>query len=328
MSERRAAQQAFAGRIGWGAAARAPIAGDASGRTYARLSLPGRTAILMDAPPGTGDDPADFVRIGRHLARHGFSTPRILAEDLNEGFLLLEDFGDALFAALLQVSPGRSRPLYRLATEALVQLARVPLLPGLPDLSAADWARAALAHLGQYAGPGWGEDAAGRLQEALTAALCAHADGPRMFIHRDFHAENLILLPGREGIAQVGLLDFQLGQAGQPGYDLVSLLQDARRDVDARLAAEMAGHYATALRLGRGAFSASLAALGAQRALRILGVFARLAGAGKPRYLAFVPRVWGHLQVNLSHPALADLRRACAALPAPGPDLLARLAAP
>jgi aminoglycoside/choline kinase family phosphotransferase len=148
-----------------------------------------------------------------------------------------------------------------------------------------------------------------------------------VLILRDFHAENLLWLPGRDGLARVGLLDFQLGQLGQPGYDLVSLLQDARRDVAPETEAEMVARFAAATGQRRDVFAAHYATLGAQRALRIIGVFARLClKAGKPGYLRLLPRVWGQLQRNLTHPALADLRLLCdAVLPPPTPDILQRI---
>jgi aminoglycoside/choline kinase family phosphotransferase len=161
----------------------------------------------------------------------------------------------------------------------------------------------------------------------MNKALVAWADEPRVLILRDFHAENLLWLPGREGLARVGLLDFQLGQLGQPGYDLVSLLQDARRDVAPVTEAAMMARFAAATGAVPERFAAHCAVLGVQRALRILGVFARLGlKAGKPGYLRLLPRVWGQLQRNLRHPALADLRLVCnAVLPPPTPDILQRI---
>ena len=166
----------------------------------------------------------------------------------------------------------------------------------------------------------------GPLTAALATVLARHADGPRVLILRDYHAENLLWLPARQGIARAGLLDFQLGQMGQPGYDLVSLLQDARRDVAPATVAAMTARFAAAT--GAQGFDASLAVLGAQRALRILGVFARLAlVAGKPAYLPLMPRVWGQVQANLCHPALRDVATLCARLlPPPTAPVLERIA--
>ena len=210
----------------------------------------------------------------------------------------------------------------------LIRLARAPLPADVPDLTAQDWAQAAALVVSDYAVPLGVPMATAALTAALDAALRSHADGPRLFIHRDFHAENLILLPDRTGLRQVGILDFQLGQAGQAGYDLVSVLQDARRDVAPQTEAQMVTRYASALGLDPSGFAAAYATLGAQRALRILGIFARQARVlGKPRYLPMMPRVWDHLQRNLAHPALGALQAACAPLPPPDAGTLQRLVA-
>lgn len=329
MTDRQPLSGAFVARTGWGDAIRRPLAGDASDRRYDRLTRGAASAVLMDAPPGKGDDPADFIRIADHLAALDLSPPRILARDLAQGFLLLEDLGDRLVAREA-ADPTQEAMLYRLAVDVLIHLQSHPAPPGLPDLSAADWAQAAA-----FA-PDWyrfavlgdaGDSAAFRAE--LSALLTRHADGPRVLILRDYHAENLLWLPDRPGLAAMGLLDFQLGQMGQPGYDLVSLLQDARRDVPAALEKALVQHFVTTTRAEPEAFSAAYAVLGAQRALRIIGIFARLClKGGKAGYLPLLPRVWGHLQRNLAHPALADLRAICEnLLPEPTPDIIARIGA-
>jgi aminoglycoside/choline kinase family phosphotransferase len=327
MTDRGRAMQAFLDGAGWGAAARAHLAGDASDRRYERLTRGQGTAVLMDNPPGGADDPAAFARIAGHLTGLGLSAPRLLAADTGAGFLLLEDLGDALFARLLVRDPSREMALYGVATDALIHLQGHPAPAGLPDLSAWDWAQAAAFALDWYAfaATGTRPDPAA-FTEALAEALAKHADGPRVLILRDYHAENLLWLPERQGVARVGLLDFQLGQMGQPGYDLVSLLQDARRDVAPATAAAMAARFAALT--GAAGFDATMATLGAQRALRILGVFARLAlVVGKPGYLPLLPRVWGQLQANLAHPALQPLAAICAPLlPPPTAPVLERIA--
>jgi aminoglycoside/choline kinase family phosphotransferase len=335
MAERDDEIAGFLAQAGWGAAARRHLAGDASDRRYERLSLGAATAVLMDNPPGGADDPAAFSAMAGHLRSLGLSAPAILAEDLARGLILLEDLGDDLYARLLAADPARESDLYTPAVDVLLRLQSAvpppaqPDLPALPDLTAPEWAGAAGFALDWYARPATGErpDACAFLA-ALTAALGAHADGPRILILRDYHAENLLWLPGRSGLARVGLLDFQLGQLGQPGYDLVSLLQDARRDVAPATEAAMVARFAACAGLDPEGFGAQYATLGAQRALRILGVFARLClVAGKSQYLRLVPRVWGQLQRNLAHPALSDLRGLCdRILPPPTPDILERIA--
>jgi N-acetylmuramate 1-kinase len=328
MTDRGADLMAFLQRNGWGAAERRHLAGDASDRRYERLRLGAATAVLMDNPPGGADDPAAFATMARHLRGLGLSAPKVLAEDLGQGFLLLEDLGDDLYAHLVEADASREAELYAAATDVLLHLQAAPAPAGLPDLSAKDWAEAAGFALDWYAFAATGEkpDPAEFLA-TLTRSLQDLADGPRVLILRDFHAENLLWLPGRAGLARVGLLDFQLGQMGQPGYDLVSLLQDARRDVAPDTEAQMIARFARASGTDPEAFAAHYAVLGAQRALRILGIFARLClVAGKPRYVALIPRVWGQLQQNLAHPALADLRAVCdRTLPAPTPDILQKI---
>lgn len=320
----------FLARSGWGAADRRHLAGDASDRRYERLRLGAATAVLMDNPPGGVDDPAAFASMAWHLRALGLSAPAILAEDLSQGFLLLEDLGDDLYARLLTADPAREAELYAPAVDVLLHLQSAPPAPGLPNLSAEDWARAAGFALDWYAFAATGvKPDEAEFHATLATALTTYADGPRILILRDYHAENLLWLPGRAGLARVGLLDFQLGQLGQPGYDLVSLLQDARRDVGPKTEAAMVARFATASGTDREWFAAHYSILGAQRALRILGVFARLClVAGKPQYLRLIPRVWGQLQQNLAHPALADLRRICdRILPAPTPEVLQKIEA-
>jgi hypothetical protein len=284
----------------------------------------------MDAPPGKGDDPAIFLTIAAHLSGLGLSAPRCYAQDLTNGFLLLEDLGDGIFAKLAKDDPGLENRLYSAATEVLVHLQSHPAAENLPDLSAADWAEAACFALDWYRFGITGERAdVTEFRAALTEVLQRYADGPRVMILRDFHAENLLWLPDRPKLARVGLLDFQLAQLGQPGYDLVSLLQDARRDVSPQTEAVMVNHFVGLTGVSKAAFEPAYAALGAQRALRILGIFARLClHGGKPGYLSLIPRVWGQLQRNLANPELAALAKICAKLlPEPTPEALARIGA-
>lgn len=328
MSGRRDLAGAFIARAGWGAAERRHLAGDASDRSYERLVLAGRTAVLMDAPPGKGDDPADFLAIAAHLRGLGLSAPKVLAEDLGQGFLLLEDLGDDLFVRCIAADPALEVPLTVAAAEVLAHLQAAPAPAGLPDLTAADWAEAAAFAPDWYgfAATGVKADRAAFTAE-LGELLAAHADGPRVLILRDYHAENLLWLPARAGLAKVGLLDFQLAQMGQPGYDLVSLVQDARRDVGAEAAEAAVRRFMDLTGAEEAAFRRALAVLGAQRALRIIGIFARLClMAGKPGYLAHLPRVWGQLRQNLSHPALNRLAGLSdALLPPPTPETLDRI---
>lgn len=329
-ADREALTRAFLLRAGWGAADRAHLAGDASARSYQRLTRGAQTAVLMDAPPGSGEDVEDFIRIAAHLAALGLSSPQILEGDAALGLLLLEDLGDALFTRVLEADPGQERVLYEAAVDVLLVVQGNPPLGGVPDLSAADWAAAAGFAPDWYAGAITGQRPdAGDFSTRLTDALAAHADATRILILRDYHAGNLLWLPGRKGAARVGVLDFQQAQMGQPGYDLVSLLQDARRDVAPGTEAAGKARFATGKGVSLADLDAAYATLGAQRALRILGIFARLClVAGKPGYVALIPRVWGQLMRNLDHPELAALRAECLRLlPEPTPDNLSRIIA-
>lgn len=313
----------------WEAAAHVPLAGDASKRRYERLRrADGSTAILMIAPPETGEDVRPFARIARHLRGAGFSAPEILAEAPEAGFLLLEDLGDALFARRAGEDADRETALYAAAIDCLVALHAAPPPPGLAPMTARMLAEATDLATIWYAGFGEGRPDRS-LIEAFEAQI-GEIDGlSTVTVLRDFHAENLIWLPDRRGVAQVGLLDFQDALLGHRAYDLVSLLEDARRDLAPGIARTMTRRYLDATGHAAGSFGRAAATLGAQRSLRILGIFARLAlRDGRPGYLDLLPRVWRHLVAALGHPALGALRtRVLAAVPPPGPEHLARFGA-
>lgn len=326
MIDRLALSVAFLKTAGWAGAERVFLAGDASDRSYDRVRLNDRTAILMDAPPGQGDDPAQFLAIATYLSTLNLSAPACLAQDLSHGFLLLEDLGDDVYAKLILQDPAVEQSLYKAAVDVLAHLQSYPPLPGLPNLTASEWASAAEFALDWYAFAITGDRATTTDFHAVLADLMhRYADGPRVMILRDYHAENLLWLPNRAGLGKVGLLDFQLGQMGQPAYDLVSLLQDARREVSGQIELAMKARFVVATGVENAPFQTAYAVIGAQRALRILGIFARLCLKGaKPGYLTLIPRVWGDLQHNLAVPALAPLAKICAdLLPEPTPQALA-----
>lgn len=330
MNSRAAAKQRFLEASGWGGAERRFLAGDASDRSYERLSQNDSCAVLMDAPPGQGDDPAEFLTIATHLRRLGLSAPACLAQDLSHGFLLLEDFGDNVFARIILADPTLQKRLYTAASDVLTHLQHNPAPDGRGNLSAMDWADAACLALDWYRFAITGDRVAtDDFRATLADALYHYADGQRVLILRDYHAENLIWLPDRAGLAQVGLLDFQLAQMGQPAYDLVSLLQDARRDVSPETELAVRRHFQTSRGETEADFFPAYTVLGAQRALRILGIFARLClHGGKPGYVSLIPRVWGQLQRNLAAPELANLSKICAKLlPAPDPEALSKIGA-
>ena len=312
--DRERRRRAFVTDAGWGDAAQSPLAGDASARRYARLTRGGATAVLMDDPP-PGHAVAAFVRIARLLRGMGYSAPEVLAADEERGFALLEDFGDDSFSALLAGPADASleRTLHEAATDLLIDLHRRPVPPGLCRYDA-DWMLDdATLFLESVASDTSHPDVAAEFEAAWRGPLEEAVAGPQALCLRDFHAGNLMWLPAR-GVGgswhRVGLLDFQDARIGPTAYDLVSLLQDARRDLGCGLEAAMLARYLQASPGVREAeFRAAYAILGAQRAVRIIGVFHRLARRdGKPAYLAHLPRVWGHLDRNLAHPALAPVR--------------------
>jgi aminoglycoside/choline kinase family phosphotransferase len=303
----------FLARAGWGTARRARLAGDASFRKYDRVTDGTRTAVLMDAPPPM-EDVRPFLKVGRHLAALGFGAPAVLAEDVDAGLLLLEDLGDDTYTRLL-AGGGGERPLYALAVDVLVALHRLPperaLPPGLPPYDDArllaeaclltDWFMPAA--LGRPTAPEARADYVARWTDLFPLARTR----PATLVLRDYHVDNLLLLPGRQGTAACGLLDFQDAVAGPPEYDLMSLLEDARRDIADDLAADMLGRYYAAFpTVDRAASAAAYAVLGAQRHAKVIGIFTRLCVRdGKPGYLTHIPRVWRLLERALAHPALA-----------------------
>jgi aminoglycoside/choline kinase family phosphotransferase len=326
MTQRAAEITRFLEATGWAQAARKPVAGDASARRYDRLTAAdGNTAILMDAPPETGEDVRPFVAIADHLRTVALSAPEILHQDADAGLLLIEDFGDALFADLISDDPAREIPLYRAATDVLIHLRSAPN----PDLPVCDarWLVDMIAPLFEwYAQAG---DAAG--QAAFAAEFQSFAEqaiaGDQVLILRDYHAQNLLMLSDRKGVKQVGLLDFQDALIGPRAYDLVSILQDARRDVSPEVEAEIISYLLAETGDDPRLFRTSYAILGLQRNLRILGIFARLClRDGKAQYVDMIPRVWGYVQRNLAHPELAGLSALLTPLlPEPTPTFLEHL---
>lgn len=333
MTNRSALAQALIAQTPWANATRAPLAGDASNRRYERLTDPatGRTAVLMDAPPDRGEDVRPFVCVANYLREVGLSAPEIYSEDPDNGFLLLEDLGDDLFARVVQRHPDKERALYEAATDVLLHLHEAPSLslpsydPALmTELAGLAFTKYARGILGQY-----DEDVLERFGNRFSDVLHRETSGSKVVIQRDYHAENLIWLPDRDGVQRVGLLDFQTAMLGHPAYDLMSLLQDVRRAVPAGIEMQMINRYIAASGMDDHAFRTAYSVLGAQRNLRILGGFARLATEyGKPGYVDLIPITWSHLMRDLEHPALvpvADMLRDT--LPEPTPENLAKLRA-
>ena len=343
--ERLRALSEFLGKTPYAEAGARHLQGDASTRSYARLVLPHRTAILMnsplqpDGPPirdgkpysalvHLAEDVTPFVAVAHALRERGLSAPAVYAFDLDQGFLVLEDLGDRVFGS--EVAKGRPlAELYGPAVDALVALAhkappeRLPVEGHAPYRLPTYDAEALLTEASLLIDWFWpslhGRETPAALREEFLGLwrplLEAAAQTDKGWVLRDYHSPNLMWLPEREGIKRVGILDFQDALSGPLAYDLVSLLQDARLDVPEALEREQLARYCAA----RGAqsqqfssdqFVALYATLGAQRNSKILGIFARLAKRdGKRGYLAHIPRVARYLERDLAHPALAKLRR-------------------
>jgi aminoglycoside/choline kinase family phosphotransferase len=263
----------------------------------------------MDAPP-PHEDPAPFVAVAEWLAGIGLSAPALLARDLDRGLLLLGDFGDDRLRERLDTDIARERELYAVATDVLVHLHRHPPMPGLPVHGLDQWLDEVDLFTDWYAAAlGLDVDRQGfrAAWRAVLAPVAGDGLGP-VTVLRDYHAENIMLVPGRSGVEHFGLLDFQDALAGHPAYDLASVLEDARRDVSPGIEREMIDRY-LATTSDRGAFEAAYWALAAQRNTRILGVFVRLwKRDGKPGYRKFQPRMWGLLERDLAFPALAPVK--------------------
>lgn len=316
MSDRDGEIEAFLAAAGWGGSRRAPLAQDASFRRYERVYRDDRPAVLMDAPPAH-EDVRPFLRVARKLGELGLSAPAILAEDPERGFLLLEDLGDATFTRLLNAGEDAA-PLYMLATDVLVRLHRFPAAtavpPGLAPYDDALFQREAALltewYMPALLGAETPADVAASYADAWAGLLPLARRVPESLVLRDYHVDNLMRLPGRQGAAACGLLDFQDAVAGPVTYDFVSLVEDARRDVPDDIRNAVRARYLAAFPdIDPDAFDLSCAILGAQRHCKVLGIFTRLRDRdGKPDYLVHVPRLWRLLERAAARPELAPLK--------------------
>jgi aminoglycoside/choline kinase family phosphotransferase len=345
MSDRELQRLDFLRTAGLADAARQPLPGDASTRRYERLTTPaGSTLMLMDQPPATESHPCDpawtpaqrhasgwnavarlsagrieaFAAVAEHLRHAGLSAPDIVAVDAPHGLAVIEDFGDDLFARVIEDGEPQA-PLYLAAVDAIARLHLTGLLPEIMPGLGGDWPLLTYDAVALQGGADlfvqWMpklhpelDFGPAALDEWRAAWAPISAMGERkasVMAHRDYHAENLIWLPDRTDWRRVGLIDFQDAVLAHPVWDLHSLLQDARRDVPPELEAVALEHYFDVMMVDREAYRRDYAALAALNEARILGVFARLiARDGKPRYRAFMPRMWAHLNANLTKPGL------------------------
>lgn len=345
MSDRETLRLNFLAAAGLAEAARAPLPGDASTRRYERLTTAdGRSLMLMDQAPAAESPPCDpawppeerhaqgwnavarlsagrieaFAAVAAHLKSLGLSAPEVIALDAPNGLAVLEDFGDALFARVIEAGADET-PLYLAAVEALAVIHDAPT-PEVLHGPGGDWPLLAYDQTALQGGADlfvdwlpklkpeldFDDGAVSAWRAAWAPVIERAAQGATVMAHRDYHAENLIWLPDRQGAARVGMIDFQDAVRAHPSWDLHSLLQDARRDVSPELErAALDRYFALRPQVDRDAFMRDYAGLAALNEARILGIFARLiVRDGKPRYGAFMPRMWAHLERNLAQPGL------------------------
>ncbi len=321
MADRDGVIDSFLSAHGWGGARRSPLSGDASFRRYERLTLGQRKAMLMDAPPPEENVDA-WVAVARHLKSLGFSAPDIFAKDKENGFLIIEDLGDETFTRVLEVADDATEAgLYALAVDVLVELHAIAPEGALPSwledyddaklldeaFLLTDWTWPAI-----FEAPP-GDDVRDAYRGAWLQSFAVLRRQPRTLVLRDYHVDNLMVLDGRQGIARCGLLDFQDALRGPAAYDLMSLLEDARRDIPGGLKDAMLARYYDGACDGAGVpdrddFEAAFSVLAAQRHAKVIGIFTRLCRRdAKPAYLTHIPRVWRLLESALAHPALSPV---------------------
>lgn len=306
------AMEAFLDAAGWVDAEREPLPGDASFRRYIRLRKGKETAMLMDAPPER-EDVQPYVEVAKHLHASGYAAPAVMAADAAQGFVLSEDLGDALYTRVLSKTSVGERGMYEAAVDVLAAWHKDKRMRKGSALSLPEYDDAVLLRevglFSEWFLPAVLPEGAGLAKGymALWKELIMFAGLPcEAFVHRDYHADNLLWLKG----GRVGMLDFQDALYGHEAYDLVSLLEDARRDVSPELAEAMIARYLKATGMEEKAFRVAYAFLGAQRNSKIIGIFTRLSRRdGKHHYLQHLPRVWRYLERDVKHPALAALSR-------------------
>lgn len=285
---------------------------DASFRKYARINKKGKSYILMDAPPP--EIPGQFAIVDHILRENGLSAPKIYGQDLQNGYLLLEDFGDDTYTRLLNKGENEET-LYKLAIDSLFEIQKITHYDKVP-LYDESWLKYGLdafldwfipAALGQPLALTERQKFIQIWQDLFKQAL----QTPKGLILIDYHVDNLIRLKDRTGSKACGLLDFQDARIGPFTYDLASLLEDARRDVPAKLKQQMWEYYMAHVQpTDLNAFIQSYHILAVKRHIRVIGVFTRLkARDGKDRYLPHIPRVWRLLESHFNEPYLFELKK-------------------
>ncbi len=288
---------------------------DASSRRYERFVYYNRRAMLMDAPLEK-ESIKPFIAVAEYLLQNGFSAPKIYDQDIENGLLLIEDLQDNIYTELLRYNKKnlKEEQLYIYASDVLTKLKTLPLLNSLPKYSEELLLKEALL-LTEWYLPNVKDiknvnELAVEYKDIWQELLTQKSMFAEVVVLRDYHADNLMWLPKRRGLKRVALLDFQDAVIGSPLYDLVSLLEDARRDLDPKIVEAVISHYIKKNNItNEQEFFAEYYRLAAQRNCKIVGIFARLAlRDGKKRYLDYLPRVWRHLNNDLKYPALAKLK--------------------
>jgi aminoglycoside/choline kinase family phosphotransferase len=316
MADRLALLTDFLDRHGWSGTAPDALADDCSFRRYFRLQDGERRAVVMDAPPAQ-EEVLPFMRISERLNRLGYSAPRIAQADVENGFLLLDDFGDATYTRAL-ADGADEEALYRLAMDVLVDLHTRPaeqfedLVPAYGDqklldevMLFIDWYLISGLHLSIP------DQSKAEFRAIWSDLLIVARAVPDALVLRDFHVDNMMVLPDRSGLGACGLLDFQDAVIGPLTYDIVSLLQDARRDIPDHIVAPLIADYLEHFSdtLSQGDFDRSYKVLGAHRALKVFGIFTRQSVLyGNHQYLVHIDRLWRHTIANLTLPELSPVR--------------------
>jgi N-acetylmuramate 1-kinase len=319
MDKREEIIQKFLNENDCGNSLRTKLFSDASFRRYERLSNGNKSIMLMDAPPEK-EDIKPFVNIDKYLRNCGFNAPEIYAFDIENGLMLLEDFGNSSFTNALSGKSSiaeihNEQELYSGAIDVLVKLHRSEHPEHAPYYDYSLLMRECKLLIEWYL-PNIDshidiKEANEEYLEIWGKLLNSRQNEENVPVLRDYHADNLMWLPERHGFSKVGLLDFQDAVIGSPVYDLVSLLEDARRDLQSETVEICLKRYIENFTLlDRNEFMTSYAIFAAQRNCKIIGIFARLAiRDNKLGYLNYMPRVWRHLLNDLQHPALADLKK-------------------
>ncbi|MEE2694197.1 MAG: phosphotransferase [Pseudomonadota bacterium] len=307
-------QKKFLQSQGLGDANQVALAADASFRRYYRIELDEQSWVLMDAPPNR-ENVQQFITIAKYLRAIGINAPEIFGEDLKNGFLLIEDFGDQKFSTILKTSDHQQEAkLYEEAISLLVKLQKTFPPSWLPRYTTNILMREVDLFIDWF----WpiakttpiSASERKTYREAWSNVLLAIANQKNVLVLRDFHVDNLMWLTGRKGIQQIGLLDFQDALSGPSIYDLVSLLEDVRRDVRTDLVHNLKERFCASQKLEDKEFEYIYSTLTAQRNTKILGIFTRLwRRDGKNQYLDLLPRTWHLLDKSLKNPALAPLQQ-------------------